>query len=249
MTYISRRRMMRLSTLALAGLSTAGLAACDNRRTNSGVDRIDARVDQTLAQMFDQYPKTRAIAANSVGMLVMPLITEAGFGFGGGFGRGALRIGGVSVEYYTATKANFGLQIGANQYAHVLFFMTDARTAVRRRGIFQPKRPYSVHRGSVQRKFTRDVLPFAGADHFAVRELHRMQRAVDFALPEFDEFKQLRMVRRQIILLPDEGIEHMGIVRHPVEHFSGCQPVAFEHHFGFGHLHLGDFVSYIPSVP
>lgn len=125
MTLYSRRRMMRLSTFALAGTSAVGLAACDNRRTNSGVERIDARVDQTLAQMFDQYPKTRSIAARSVGMLVMPLITEAGLGFGGGFGRGALRIGGVSVEYYTATKANFGLQIGANQYAHVLFFMTE----------------------------------------------------------------------------------------------------------------------------
>ena len=55
----------------------------------------------------------------------MPLITEAGLGFGGGFGRGALRIGGTTVDYFTATKANFGLQIGANQYAHVLFFMTE----------------------------------------------------------------------------------------------------------------------------
>ena len=46
-------------------------------------------------------------------------------GFGGGFGRGALRVGGVSVEYYNTTKANWGVQIGANQYAHVLFFMTE----------------------------------------------------------------------------------------------------------------------------
>lgn len=101
------------------------VAGCDNRRTNSGVERIDARVDATLAQMYADFPKTRSIAARSTGMLVMPLITEAGLGFGGGFGRGALRIGGVTTEYFTATKANFGLQIGASQYAHVLFFMTE----------------------------------------------------------------------------------------------------------------------------
>ncbi|MEP5152309.1 YSC84-related protein, partial [Planktotalea sp.] len=28
-------------------------------------------------------------------------------------------------DYFTATKANFGIQIGANQYAHVLFFITE----------------------------------------------------------------------------------------------------------------------------
>ena len=54
----------------------------------------------------------------------MPLVTEAGFGFGGSYGRGALRIEGVTVDYYSATKATFGFQIGAQQYAHALFFMT-----------------------------------------------------------------------------------------------------------------------------
>lgn len=110
---------------ALAGAAT--LSACDYKpqATNNDVARIDARVDATLAQMYRDYPKTRAIAARASGMLVMPLITEAGFGVGGGFGRGALRIGGVSVDYYTTSKANFGFQIGVNQYAHVLFFLTD----------------------------------------------------------------------------------------------------------------------------
>ncbi len=58
-------------------------------------------------------------------MLVMPLVTEAGFGLGGSYGRGALRVGGTTVDYYSATQASFGLQIGAQQYAHVLFFMTE----------------------------------------------------------------------------------------------------------------------------
>ncbi|MEP5151602.1 MAG: twin-arginine translocation pathway signal, partial [Planktotalea sp.] len=93
MTTFSRR------AFALSGLAGAfALSACDNRRTNSGVDRIEARVDATLAQMYADFPKTRSIAARSTGMLVMPLITEAGLGFGGGFGRGALRIGGTTVD-------------------------------------------------------------------------------------------------------------------------------------------------------
>ena len=58
-------------------------------------------------------------------MLIMPLVTEGGFLFGGGYGRGALRVGGATVDYYSATKGSFGLQIGAQQFAHVLFFMTE----------------------------------------------------------------------------------------------------------------------------
>jgi lipid-binding SYLF domain-containing protein len=58
-------------------------------------------------------------------MLVMPLITEAGFGFGGSYGRGALRVNDTTVDYYSAISGSFGLQLGVQQYAHTLFFMTD----------------------------------------------------------------------------------------------------------------------------
>ena len=63
----------------------------------------------------------------------MPLVTEAGFIYGGAYGRGALRIKDVTVDYYSATKASIGLQIGAQQYAHALFFMTDEALAEFRR--------------------------------------------------------------------------------------------------------------------
>ncbi len=126
MTNFSRR------AFALSGLagSAVVLSGCDRINGNTAPDRLDARVDATLAEMFGQYGKTRSLAARSAGMLVIPLITEAGLGFGGGFGRGALRVGGVSVEYYNTTKANWGFQIGANQYAHVLFFITEDALAL-----------------------------------------------------------------------------------------------------------------------
>ncbi len=110
-------------TLALGG--TAFLAACNNGVGSRGPATIDARVDATLAQLYSQYPNTRQLETKSTGILVMPLVTEAGLGLGGAYGRGALRVGGVTVDYYSTTKASAGLQIGAQQYAHVLFFMTE----------------------------------------------------------------------------------------------------------------------------
>ncbi|MBR9769402.1 MAG: YSC84-related protein [Paracoccaceae bacterium] len=128
--------MSRFSRRAFAGLTlaafVAGCSAVENvkealpkQNTEDGAARIDARVDATLERMYLEYPETVQLSARASGMLIMPLITKAGFGFGGGYGKGALRIDNVTQEYYSASLAMTGLQIGAQQYAYVLFFMTD----------------------------------------------------------------------------------------------------------------------------
>ncbi|MDH5797898.1 MAG: YSC84-related protein [Paracoccaceae bacterium] len=120
MTNLTRR-------LAIAGATLTMLlaAACGNGLNSSGGARIDARVDATLDYLFTTYPGTKALADEASGILVMPLVTEAGLGIGGAYGRGALQIDGVTVDYYASYQGSVGLQIGAQQYAHVLFFMTE----------------------------------------------------------------------------------------------------------------------------
>lgn len=132
MKNLSRRSFTRMATFGALG-ATPLLAACGNGVGSQGGQKIDARVDATLNFLYNTYPNTREIADKSVGQLVMPLITEGGFIVGGGFGRGALRVGGVTVDYYSATKGSIGLQIGAQQFAHVLFFMTQDSLADFRR--------------------------------------------------------------------------------------------------------------------
>ncbi|WP_109464338.1 lipid-binding SYLF domain-containing protein [Albibacillus kandeliae] len=119
----SRLGRRAFTLTALAGL--AATAACGNGVGSDNAARIDARVDATLNEMYTQYPNTRDLAQKATGMLVMPLVTEAGLWIGGAYGQGALRVNGVTVDYYSTTKASAGLQIGAQQYAHVLFFMTN----------------------------------------------------------------------------------------------------------------------------
>ncbi|MFZ7093675.1 YSC84-related protein [Primorskyibacter sp. 2E233] len=119
------RRTLSRRNLALGLCAVPFLAACGNGIGGRGPATIDARVDATLSQMYSDYPATQGLASKAAGILVMPLVTEAGLGFGGGYGRGALRVGGATVDYYSVTKASGGLQIGAQQYAHVLFFMTE----------------------------------------------------------------------------------------------------------------------------
>lgn len=128
MQEFSRRRFMMVG--AGAGL---GLAGCGNGVGSGGGVRIDQRVDATRDFLFSRYPGTQELAQKAAGILWMPLITEAGFGIGGSYGRGALRVNDATVDYYSAAQATFGLQIGAQQYAHALYFMTPEALAGFRR--------------------------------------------------------------------------------------------------------------------
>ena len=116
---LSRRGFV---ALALAGTALAG---CANPVGSGNAAVIDARVDSALSFLYQTYPGTVDLGQRAAGILVMPVVTEAGLGLGGSFGTGALRVGSSTVDYYSATSASAGLQIGAQQYSHVLFFMTQ----------------------------------------------------------------------------------------------------------------------------
>ena len=116
--------MTRRGLLAAFGGAGAVLAGCGNPVGGSGAEVLDARADAMRDFLFSRYPGTQEVAEKAHGILFMPLVTEGGLFLGGAYGRGVLRIDGVSVDYYSATRASIGLQIGAQQYAHALFFMT-----------------------------------------------------------------------------------------------------------------------------
>lgn len=125
MTQISRRsRPLSRRSLLAGGGAVALLSACGNPVGNFNAERLDARVDATRDFLRQNHPELDNLFATAQGILYMPLVTEAGFLLGGAFGQGALRINDVTVDYYSGTRVSAGLQIGAQQYAHVLFFMT-----------------------------------------------------------------------------------------------------------------------------
>lgn len=120
MTHLNRR------AFTLAGMASiaTGLAACGNPIGGGGAERLDARVDAARDYLRNNY-NLQDLFQNARGILYIPVVSEAGLFVGGAYGRGALRINDATVDYYSATRASFGLQIGAQQYAHALFFMTE----------------------------------------------------------------------------------------------------------------------------
>ena len=66
-------------------------------------------------------------------MLVFPTIIKAGFGVGGEYGEGAMRVGGKTVGYYNTISASFGFQLGAQARSVIIMFMTPEALAGFRR--------------------------------------------------------------------------------------------------------------------
>jgi hypothetical protein len=76
-------------TLADHGPSSAGSAG-----------DINAGVNATLDRFYRQIPGARELGTRAAAILVFPTIVKAGFGFGGEYGEGAMRIGGRTAGYY-----------------------------------------------------------------------------------------------------------------------------------------------------
>jgi lipid-binding SYLF domain-containing protein len=59
-------------------------------------------------------------------VLVLPEVIKAGFGIGGEYGEGALRIGGSTIAYYNTASASIGFQMGAQIKTIILIFLDDS---------------------------------------------------------------------------------------------------------------------------
>ena len=114
-----------IAALALLGAIRPGVAA--------SAGEINASVTRTLERFYQQVPGARELSAKAAAVLVFPTIVKAGFGFGGEYGEGAMRIGGKTAGYYNTLAASFGFQIGAQARSVIIMFMTPEALAGFRR--------------------------------------------------------------------------------------------------------------------
>ena len=85
---------------------------------------IEADVDATLQHFFRKVPEGYELANRAAGVLVFPDIVKAGFGIGGEYGEGAMRIGGRTVGFYNVISGSIGFQFGAQARSVIIMFMT-----------------------------------------------------------------------------------------------------------------------------
>jgi lipid-binding SYLF domain-containing protein len=85
---------------------------------------INIEVDESLASFYKEVGETKVLGDKAEGILVFPSVIKAGFGFGGEYGEGALRIKGKTVDYYSTAAASFGFQLGVQSKTLILMFMS-----------------------------------------------------------------------------------------------------------------------------
>ena len=90
---------------------------------------IDADVDEALAGFKSEVNGAEVFLNSAAGVLVFPRVIKAGIGIGGEYGKGALRVGGKTVDYYSTAAGSFGFQLGAQAKSIVIAFMTQEALA------------------------------------------------------------------------------------------------------------------------
>ncbi|HVZ05194.1 BPSL1445 family SYLF domain-containing lipoprotein [Hyphomicrobium sp.] len=115
---------MSLKAIAAALFAFAAVIITAPSSQAASGPEIDAGVDATLDTFFYKVRGARELAHKAVGILVFPSIVKAGFGFGGEYGEGALRVHGRTVGYYNDVSASVGFQIGIQSRSVIIMFMT-----------------------------------------------------------------------------------------------------------------------------
>ena len=99
-----------------------GLASAPGVYAASATE-IDIEVNVAIERFKTEVGGGKEFLAAAKGVLVFPSVIKAGFGIGGEYGEGALRIKGKTVDYYSTAAASIGFQIGAQSKTLLLVFL------------------------------------------------------------------------------------------------------------------------------
>jgi len=127
LSHVSRPRVAPSACLGAA--ITVALHASAAVAVAASAHDIDQKVDAAIERFHAEIGGADGFTQSAKGILVFPSVVKAGFGIGGEYGTGALRIAGKTADYYSTTAASVGFQIGAQTKTIILCFMTDAALA------------------------------------------------------------------------------------------------------------------------
>ena len=116
-------KYVRITLALTAVVSIFFGAAFVNTVTAASAKEIDIKVDGALERFYNEVSSGKKFLEEAKGVLVFPSVIKAGFGIGGEYGEGALRIGGKTVDYYSTAAASIGFQLGAQSKTVIIVFL------------------------------------------------------------------------------------------------------------------------------
>lgn len=120
----TRALRMQLTRIALPALAAVTLACGASSATAASREELDARVRESVRELYRTSPVAEELAARGSGMLIFPSIIKAGLGIGGEYGEGALLVGERTVAYFSIASASVGLQLGVQEKSVAILFLS-----------------------------------------------------------------------------------------------------------------------------
>jgi lipid-binding SYLF domain-containing protein len=120
MTLTRRTIAVGAAAVGLTGSLVAAPAWALNR------EKLVARSHESLSELEASTPRAARISHHALGVLVFPSILKAGFVFGGETGDGVLFEHGAVAGFYNLSGGSWGLQVGGQDFAYALYFMTPS---------------------------------------------------------------------------------------------------------------------------
>ena len=117
--------MLLSRRILISGLTASASTAIAAPWSALAASKVDNKIDKALRELYADAPAAKDLSTRATAILVFPRITKAGFLFGGAYGEGVLRKGGVDVANYNSVAASYGLQAGIQSFGYALFFMND----------------------------------------------------------------------------------------------------------------------------
>jgi lipid-binding SYLF domain-containing protein len=111
--------MKRLMLIAICWMTLTHVPAL----YAASATEIDIKVDAAIKRFKTEVQGGDIFLKKAKGVLVFPEVMKAGFGIGGEYGEGALRINGKTVDYYSTASASIGFQLGAQLKTVVMVFL------------------------------------------------------------------------------------------------------------------------------
>ena len=116
--------------LAIARLGSIAMVGCTATTQQSQAAPASSRaamesaVNETLSRLYSTVPGSREMVNRAAGVLVFPAVVGGSFVVGAEHGKGALRVGGQTTNYYSTTGASVGFQAGGQSRSVIYVFNT-----------------------------------------------------------------------------------------------------------------------------
>ncbi|MGD2023550.1 MAG: YSC84-related protein [Desulfobacterales bacterium] len=125
--YISKRRygFYWFSVVLVAFFFSIIIAHPSYGAEESKSAKIDAKVNEALKRFYEQVEDGKEIAKRAKGLLILPNVGKGALIVGFEYGRGALRVGGKTVDYYSMAAGSLGFQIGGEAKDIIITFNND----------------------------------------------------------------------------------------------------------------------------